>query len=141
MNPQDLIGKWKIERKIFDARVRGKGQMHGVGVFKPLGSDELMYYEQLWHETPAQSLHLARKSYRYRFGQNALEIYFHREENEALFLTLSPLKSRMKASMQCGSDRYQLTWKWKSADRFFQRFRVKGEKKNYLIESRFRKCD
>ena len=141
MKPEDLIGKWKIERKIFDARVRAKGKMRGMGVFHAQNPGELIYHEQLWHETPAETFHLARKSYRFLFTEEALDIYFHREENERLFLTLSPLRSRMKAAALCGSDRYQLTWKWEAPDQFHQRFRVKGEKKNYLIESRFNKCD
>ncbi len=135
-----LIGKWKIRRGIFDGTLKTRGHMRGVALFSPLSEDELIYHEELWHQAPRGSLHLARKSYRYCFEQEKLHIFFYNEEQNRLFLTLPFSEKKMSGEMTCGLEHYYLSWVWKRHNAFSHRFRVRGETKNYLIESEFRKC-
>ena len=138
MKADDLIEKWKIEREVCDPLGGVKQSMCGFGYFHPLKKHELLYQEQLWHETENQDLFFATKSYRYVFKKKEIQIYFHQEEDNRLFITL-PIGKEMSGTSTCKEDRYRLQWDWINSDIFLMRYIVKGTKKDYIIESEFKK--
>lgn len=136
MKSNDLAGKWKIEREVCDPSGRLQSRMQGVGNFLLLEPDELIYQEQLWHETKGNQLLFATKFYRYLFKENSIEVYFHQEEENRLFMIL-PIGREMVGTSKCKEDRYHLKWDWINEDQFLTLYSIKGPKKDYKIESRF----
>lgn len=139
MKADDLKGKWKIKRVVCHPEGAQKSSMRGSGHFHLLNASELLYQEHLWHETENHDLLFASKAYRYIFKEEELEIYFHQEENNRLFLTL-PMKRKMTGTALCREDHYHLLWEWVNRDKFLTRYTVKGTNKDYIIESEFRRC-
>ncbi|MCB1071826.1 MAG: hypothetical protein KDK96_01860 [Chlamydiia bacterium] len=88
MNREDLIGKWKINRIMTHPDGSPKGRMMGMGQFDLYEGNQLLYQEQLWHETENEDLLFATKFYRYHFLDRSIAIYFYQEENNRLFMTL-----------------------------------------------------
>ena len=136
MKSGDLVGKWKIEREVCDPLGHLKSRMHGMGNFLLLEPDELIYQEQLWHETDGDKLLFATKFYRYFFKEDSIEVYFHQEESNRLFMTL-PIGREMIGTSKCKEDRYRLKWDWVDDDQFLTLYTIKGPQKDYTIESRF----
>ncbi|MDJ0651748.1 MAG: DUF6314 family protein [Simkaniaceae bacterium] len=135
MNRKDLIGKWKINRMVIHPDGFPKGRMRGAGQFDPQEGNQLLYQEQLWHETENKDLFFARKFYRYHFLDTSIDIYFYQEESNRLFMTLN--KAERKGCATCQSDRYSLLWDWVSRNHFLMRYQTIGPKKNYMIKSEF----
>lgn len=138
MNREDLVGKWKINRTMAHPDNSPKGRMAGVGQFDPYEGNQLLYQEQLWHETENEDLLFATKFYRYHFSKNSILIYFYQEENNRLFMTLNKRAQKgLKGDATCRSDRYTLTWEWDNKDHFVTRYHTMGPQKNYVIKSEF----
>ena len=135
MNREDLIGKWKINRIMTYPDGSPKGRMMGIGQFDLYEGNQLLYQEQLWHETENEDLLFATKFYRYHFSDTSIAIYFYQEENNRLFMTLN--KDELKGCATCKSDRYTLVWNWINKNHFLTRYQTIGPKKNYIIESEF----
>lgn len=135
MNSKDLVGTWQISRTIMGGNGSLKGFMNGTGQFDFCGEEELIYQEKLCHQTEKAERFFATKFYRYHFSEDGIAIYFHREENNRLFMTLE--KETLKGHSACKADRYGLKWEWMSARRFLTRYKVIGPKKDYVIESEF----
>jgi len=138
MKADDLIGKWKIEREVYEPQREIKQRMCGFGYFHPLKKQELLYQEQLWHETENHDFFFATKSYRYVFKKKEIQIYFHHEEDNRLFIALS-IGKKMSGTSFCKNDRYCLQWDWINSTIFLMRYEVKGTKKDYIIESEFKR--
>lgn len=138
MKSKDLIGKWKIHREAYGSQGKVKGRMYGMGYFQAIQTHEYLYQEQLWHETDNQDFLFAKKFYRYLFIEKEVHIYFHQEENNRLFMIL-PLGDAMVGVSTCGEDHYTLHWDWVNTETFLTRYIVKGKKKNYIIESEFKR--
>ena len=138
MKPEDLIGKWKIQRETYGCQGMVKGRMHGVGYFQAIQTHEYLYQEQLWHETDNQHLLFATKFYRYVFTDKEVRIYFHQEEDNRLFMIL-PLGDSMVGTSTCKEDHYTLHWDWVNTKTFLTRYIVKGKSKDYIIESEFKR--
>ena len=132
---EELIGKWKINREMTDPNGSPKGTMRGMGQFDLYEGNQLIYQEQLWHETDKEDLFFATKFYRYHFSDDSIDIYFYKEENNRLFLTLQ--KDELKGSASCKADNYSLVWDWINKDHFLTCYKAIGPKKNYIIESEF----
>lgn len=151
MKYEELVGQWKIRRDVFDFSGIIKGKMRGIGLFEPYEGNQLLYQEQLWHETPQGSLLFATKFYRYHFVTDQIFIYFYREENNRLFMTLANTSQSLIGAAHCKLDRYTLKWDWINSNHFLTRYEVKsfpsneenlnpsslGAKKNYIIESEY----
>lgn len=138
MNREDLIGKWKINRIMTRFDGFPKGRMLGMGQFDLYEGNQLLYQEQLWHETENKDLLFATKFYRYHFSGTSIAIYFYQQENNRLFMTLSRGEHvRYKGSASCKEDHYSLTWDWIDKNRFKTCYQTMGPKKNYIIESEF----
>lgn len=137
MKKEDLIGKWKIEREISAPDGTPKGKMWGSGFFDLYEGNQLLYNEQLCHATEHDELLFATKFYRYQFGEEALSIFFYREEEGRLFMKL-PL-DQLKGQAQCLQDNYTLQWNWINPDTFLTRYTITGPKKNTIIESEYKR--
>lgn len=137
MNFEDLIGKWKISRTLSSLDGAAQGLMQGIGQFELYEGSQLLYQEQLWHTTEHEDILFATKFYRYHFSLDQVSIYFYKEENNRLFMTV-PLKE-MRGEALCNQDRYTLKWDWISEDHFFTHYTITGPKKNTLIESEFKR--
>lgn len=59
-----------------------------MGQFDLYEGNQLLYQEQLWHETEKENILFATKFYRYHFLEDSIAIYFYQEENNRLFMTL-----------------------------------------------------
>ena len=140
MKKEDLIGKWEIERTVHTFQKKGLAKMEGIGIFEYLDRKELIYREKLMNHTQDSSACVARKAYRYRFLNESIYIYFHKEEKERLFMALQGAKGNLEGSAWCGLDHYHLSWQWISNRSFQMQYQVKGAKKAYSIKSRFKKC-
>lgn len=137
MNLEDLIGKWNISRILSGVDGTPQGSMRGIGQFELYEGSQLLYQEQLWHETKHEEILFATKFYRYHFGPNELSIYFYKEEENRLFMTL-PLVE-MKGEALCKQDHYHLQWDWINEDYFLTRYTITGPKKDTIIESEFKR--
>lgn len=137
MNLEDLIGKWHISRSLALLDGTPQGSMQGMGQFELYEGNQLLYQEQLWHETKNEDILFATKFYRYHFSPDKISIYFYKEENNRLFMTL-PL-DQMKGETLCNQDRYLLNWDWINEDHFLTRYTIMGPKKNTVIESEFKR--
>ena len=135
MNSEDLIGKWKITRVMTCCKRIPKGVMHGMGQFDLYEGNQLLYQEQLWHETEKEGILFAFKFYRYHFSKDTIAIYFYQEEGNRLFMILN--KGELKGYASCKEDHYTLIWDWINKDHFLTRYKALGPKKNYIIESEF----
>ncbi|MCB1115845.1 MAG: hypothetical protein KDK71_05175 [Chlamydiia bacterium] len=133
MKAEDLVGEWKISRTVRSPDGKAQGSMQGVGHFRPLEKNQLLYEEELWHQTEQKAHYRARKWYRYEFLTDRVLIYFHNEEKGRLFLTI-PLRE-MRGEAMCNQDQYILTWEWRSKSCYLTRYLIRGPKKNTLIES------
>ena len=122
----DLEGRWKIHRKVHNSVGKVSNLMEGLGNFLKTDKNELIYQEQLYHQIKGEKVVLATKFYRYLFERSSISIFFHKEENNRLFLVLP-----------CSNDKYKLNWSWINSKRFFMCYSVLGPKKNYLIKSRY----
>ncbi|MCB1110411.1 MAG: hypothetical protein KDK64_05475 [Chlamydiia bacterium] len=139
MKKEDLIGKWKIQREISALDGTSKGKMWGSGFFDLYEGNQLLYQEHLYHETEHDELLTATKFYRYHFSAEAISIYFYREEEGRLFMTL-PIKTPvLKGNSKCGEDGYSLQWTWVNEETFLTRYQIIGPKKQMMIESEFRR--
>jgi hypothetical protein len=136
MNLEDLIGKWKISRTLSTLDGTPQGTMEGTGNFELYEKSQLLYQEQLWHATEHEDILFATKFYRYYFGPDKISIYFYKEENNRLFMTV-PFQD-MKGDALCNKDCYHLQWDWINKDHFLTRYTIIGPKKNTLIESEFK---
>lgn len=137
MKIEDLIGKWTIKRGISTSDGAPKGTMQGSCFFDIHEGGNLLYQEQLWHETEHQDLLFARKFYRYHFLNDQVDIYFYKEENNRLFLSLP--NETLKGEALCKEDHYSLQWNWINPDTFMTLYQVRGPKKELHIESEFRR--
>lgn len=137
MNLEDLIGKWNISRILSGIDGTPQGSMQGSGQFELYEGSQLLYQEQLWHETKHEEILFATKFYRYHFGPEKLSIYFYKEEENRLFMTL-PL-GEMRGKALCKKDHYQIKWDWINADYFLTRYTITGPKKSNIIESEFKR--
>lgn len=139
MEKESLIGKWKIVREISALDGTTKGKMWGSGFFDLYEGNQLLYQEHLCHETAEEELLHATKFYRYHFAPDAVSIYFYREEEGRLFMTLPLTEKEFRGYAECKDDSYSLQWNWINPDAFFTRYQVTGPKKSMIIESEFKR--
>ena len=139
MKKEDLIGKWKIQREISAPDGTSKGKMWGSGTFDIYEGNQLLYQEQLFHETEHENLLTATKFYRYHFAQGQVSIHFYQEEEGRLFMTLPISDGELKGYAKCKDDGYFLRWNWVNPNAFLTRYQITGPKKNTIIESEFKR--
>ena len=84
MKKENFIGKWEIQRTVRTFQKKELAKMKGIGIFEYLDKKELIYSEKLMNHTQDSSACVARKAYRYRFLNESIYIYFHKEEKERL---------------------------------------------------------
>ena len=99
MKKEDLIGKWEIQRTVHTFQKKELAKMEGIGIFEYLDRKELIYREKLMNHTQDSSACVARKAYRYRFLNESIYIYFHKEEKERLFMALEGGKGIWKVAL------------------------------------------
>ena len=139
MKKEDLIGKWKIQREISAPDGTSKGRMWGSGFFDIYEGNQLLYQEQMCHETQHEELLFATKFYRYHFEPEQVSIYFYQEEDGRLFMTFPIIDGELKGYAECKSDSYSLQWNWINPDSFLTCYSISGPKKNSIIESEFKR--
>lgn len=139
MKPRDFLGQWTLKRRVFDADRRPIGGMWGTVLFEPIDESSLSYQERVWNQTGESSHFLARQSYLYLFNQKAVEIHRGKEKQSAPFLTLPHGKTVVDGHYICRPDLYTLRWVWVNPHLFYTRFSVKGLRKDYTLETLFRR--
>lgn len=140
MKKESLLGKWDIKRTICTPQKKVTAEMKGSGLFEFLNKEELLYREKLLHRAKGFYTVSAKKSYRYRFLKECVQMYFHEEEKGRLFMTFPIIEGKTEGSAWCGPDHYHMCWQWNSPSSFNIHYQVRGKKKDYVIESRFEKC-
>ncbi len=138
MKKEDLIGKWRIQRNISAFDGTSKGRMWGSGFFDIYEENQLLYQEQMCHETQHEEFLFATKFYRYHFTLEQVLIFFYQEEDERLFMRLPIIDGELKGLAKCKSDSYFLQWNWVNPNKFLTRYSISGQKKNIIIESEFK---
>ena len=137
MDVKSLIGYWHLWRTICNTQTGKLSAMWGAGTFSSFKKGHLSYFEEVNHWTVAQTLHRATKKYGYRFTSQALEIYSKDETEGKFFLKMPLQKKNLEGTATCGSDCYQLHWRWQGNKTFWQRYCITGPRKNYVITSIF----
>lgn len=139
MKQQDLLGQWTLTRKVFDRDRKPIAGMWGTGTYKCLGENELLYEECVTNRTGESSEFVARQSYLYLFKEKAIEVHRGKELQTIPFITLPYGEKLVDGYYTCKPDFYTLRWIWMRSHLFFTRFSVKGTRKDYTLETIFRR--
>lgn len=135
-----LEGKWGLIRS-----TNGFGSMKGEALFMPLlgAPSFLSYREEGIFETLYGEGLLFYREYMYVLNDEEIDIYFaSHQKKQHLFHTLSflPHKNSCSASVHlCGKDLYVPTYTFLDKDSFALEYRVKGPKKDLIIQSLFQR--
>uniref|UniRef100_A0A914P7E1 DUF6314 domain-containing protein n=1 Tax=Panagrolaimus davidi TaxID=227884 RepID=A0A914P7E1_9BILA len=147
-----LVGKWSIDRQIFDKLSNLTAKVYGVAVISKQSQNELLYNEEIqvkWEnslETTSGS-----KLYKYVLSDSSkLEQYnsiYDREGNQGfekmydLNFYCDEASNILFANgeFQCGPDLYKAEYEFDSLKKFQLIYEVKGKSKNFVTKTIFRK--
>ncbi|GGE34418.1 hypothetical protein GCM10007276_09750 [Agaricicola taiwanensis] len=132
-----LAGRWQLEREI-----SGNISMEGGAVFSPHGDGALLYHEEVrLHLADGQELDGSRR-YFFRQAGNGFDVLFD-ERVPRLFhhveLSAAGAELRGGAIHYCGADVYESIYDFKPGGSFRVRHMVSGPRKDYLIDTRYRR--
>jgi len=139
MKPQDFIGQWTLSRKVYGRDRRTIGRMWGRVTYKEVADEALLYEECVWNRSGEASPLLARQTYLYLFKETALEIHREGKEQEIPFFRLPYGETVIDGHYACRPDFYKLRWVWVHPGFFYTRYVVTGTRKDYTLETVFRR--
>ena len=130
-----LRGGWRFERNI-----AGHGRMNGCAEFAQMSDEDLSYAENGVHELPGGEKLGFFQKYIYRLNEGNLLAYFA-DLRPFHALCLYPDGGILKAAAMhlCGADQYRGEYIFHDNNNFLLKWDVKGPKKNYVIETRYKR--
>lgn len=133
MLKSNFLGPWNIKRSISGSQ---SGLFTGTAQFSDAGKDRLYYEEQGFLSLPNSRPAFCRRSYWYKFCTDDLVQVLFSDNRPFLMLNFNQ-EFTAKGQHACGLDCYHAHYYFKSENRLFIEFQVKGPEKDYLITSQY----
>lgn len=128
-----LLGKWFLERALYDSRLDKNGYLEGTGVFVPEG-DGLVYRESGRLTFGVYDDHVSRE-YLYSFaGPGVAQVYF---ADGRPFHELDLHAGEAAVRHVCGDDTYAGVIRAESPDCWTASWTIGGPRKSIQISSRY----
>lgn len=136
-----LQGTWEFERII-----EGHGTAQGMATFKKhaVNPQTLNYQESGIFHNLAQQAFKVHREYIYQFEHEHIHVYHARcgEKTDFFFELLLNTEEQQGAGHHlCVQDHYQAFYQFINTHQFQLNFKVNGPKKDFLIETHYRKTD
>lgn len=133
----DFEGRWRLSRRIEDARPGGGGMFEGAAVFiRSAGG--LIYEETGELRLPDQPGVSATRVYHWRDdGEGGAEVLF---EDGRDFHRIDLGSAAASAWHDCPPDRYEVSFDFTRWPEWRTVWRVQGPRKDYTMFSQYRRC-
>ncbi|MBS0603935.1 MAG: hypothetical protein JSS60_02740 [Verrucomicrobia bacterium] len=134
-----LEGRWTLSRFI-----SGHGKMEGTATFKKNSSDNtcLHYREEGVFIGDNGKANNVFREYYYRLSNDTISVLFSKKPEKLFhilsFADTSPITAT--ASHLCECDNYDAIYTFATPDEFTLFYSVKGPKKDYSIQTVFKRC-
>lgn len=126
-----LTGRWRIARRISDARLGIAGRLTGYATFTP--SSDGLIHEEMGELRFGGYRGSATRRYQLMIGHaSACEV---RHADGSLFHHLDLASGRAEILHRCGCDIYQGHYRVLHGDRFAVTWQVKGPRKQYRLST------
>jgi len=132
-----LRGRWVISRMLWDEKRRQRGEFRGIAALSPDGG--MLIYRERGRMRFGVFDGLAYRTYRYEFTTDHRACV--RFDDGRLFHSLDLTRGSFETSYKCGTDEYVGAFTVSALDRWRSRWRVRGARKDLLIDSRYVKAD
>ena len=126
----DLVGRWRISRRIIGENARFKGE----AVIAP--HNGVLRYAENGILKQADTTNEAYRNYIYDVDGDTLRIS---HPDGAQFIVLSFENGQARASHQCGQDRYDAFFRFESDGRLTMVYDVRGPRKAFRVVSVFKR--
>lgn len=131
----DFEGRWRITRRIEDAKAGGTGVFEGMAVYAPDG-DGLRYDEVGELRLPDGPGMKATRRYLWREGDGALEVFFEDGRDFHRIDLSAPVAT---AFHDCPPDWYEVSYNFTHWPEWRAIWRVRGPRKDYTMISDYRR--
>ncbi len=133
MELTDFIGRWRIARRIEDARAGASGLFEGVAQFVPDGPG--LRYEEAGELRLGEGPGLrASRAYLWRPAVDGIEVFF---EDGRDFHRLDPAAGVCTAFHDCPPDAYEVSYDFTRWPRWQATWEVTGLRKRYRMVSEY----
>lgn len=132
-----LCGGWKLSRTLWDEKRRQRGEFRGTAAFRP--TDGMLLYQEQGRLRFGEFDGLAHRVYRFEFtSRHRARVRF---DDGGLFHTLELTRGNFETTYRCGTDAYVGVFTVSAPHRWASRWRVRGARKDLLIDSHYLKTE
>lgn len=132
-----LCGSWRVSRKLWDKKRQQCGVFHGTVAFSQ--ADDALLYREQGRLRFGGFEGFAYRGYRFEFtSRRRARIRF---DDGRLFHFLDLTSGHFETTYDCGLDEYLGVFTALASDRWEARWRVRGVRKDLLIDSHYTKSE
>lgn len=137
MEPEQLIGQWRLDKSITDEFAGQEGWFRGRATFAPAGAGRLHYAERgvvRMGEGPELN---AAQNYAWSLAGPVVSVFF---SDGRAFHDFDPAAVPCTAEHHCDPDHYAVTYDFARFPHWTAEWSVRGPRKRYAMRLRYRRA-